>query len=84
MLPVTRFLLMTESSKEAGLSPEQCLNLMDKLRKESAAGSIYARYDLHTFLGQKPQRNSNEVASNVQWYASVLLHNAKLVEAATF
>lgn len=52
--PVTSFLLLTQKlAGEGGKSPEYCWNLRDKIIEEADAGSIYPRYDIHVFLGQK-------------------------------
>ena len=52
--PMYQALLMIEQSKGSnGYSPEQCANLIDRLRAEADAGVIYSRFDLHLFVGQR-------------------------------
>lgn len=51
--PLTAFLMRTQSMQDGGKSPEYCSKLRDNIMDEANAGIIYARFDIHTFLGQK-------------------------------
>lgn len=51
--PLMAFLMRTQSMQDGGKSPEYCSKLRDSIVEEANAGIIYARFDIHTFLGQK-------------------------------